>query len=132
MNITELITEIESRFHCMTGPPVAYFELPTDLYIARFTYSTIRFVTMGTDYKSIDKLCLAFLKELPAKTEDRRCLFWRKFPSFEARIYSKDLDPETGVILVSNPRKTTSIRARLVIPGVTLNHITEGSESPWV
>jgi hypothetical protein len=125
MNFQELLKEIENRFWCMNGPKLAYFEMdlnPPHL-TWRLVYKVLNIGTIGRGPEAEARVCSAVLETLPDRTPEQKqdniqpLLFWRRTPELGVQYHSDDLDPETGVLLVSNPRYITTVRMRLVIPG---------------
>lgn len=119
--LAELSDCVDRNFHCMGGPPRAYFELPlgsvndgnTPIY--RFVYQTVGFMTQvesDTDDPA-PRLIAAMVAALAAaraawgELEERPMLFWRRH--FELDI-NKDFDSNVTI---------GRLTCRLVIPGYT-------------
>lgn len=127
MNLHELIREIEERFDCHQGPPLAYFSVNNPgrfhgVPEGRYAYSTIR--ARAAEDGGEHQLCAWLLFNLVAlpKREDGRChtLIWRY--------------PQKVTLAVEIAQRLLSIHARMVIPGVDLSKLAveEGVDSPLI
>lgn len=122
---------VDSRFHCMMGPPAAYFEIPigeapethgleegkSQHPFARFVYQTLYWgckPTYGSVFEVTTALCAtmsgALERALAAfDPESKPLLFWRKTPHIEAHQEEQIL----------------TLRCRLVVPGYSFKEAVD-------
>lgn len=135
--IAALIQSVESKFHCVQGPPLAYFELHTssaqDAPIMRCLYSTIKFSARGYRPDTEPMLVQAMedeFKALLAKFATRHnfrealadglkpMLFWRRIPEIEEHGPEPEGTDANGSWVAGRPYPITSLRCRFFIEGL--------------
>lgn len=98
--VDEMKQKIGELFHCMVGPPIAYFEIPLPYEpggqrAARFRYSTLRFRVAGGKEKEealVGAMLEAFvdarvqLRPMVCDTGYKPLLFWRSQPRIDFRL----------------------------------------------
>ncbi len=122
---------LDSRFHCMMGPPAAYFELPSNPDengvhgFTRYTYQTLHWgiqadladSAFGTVALLCDTFSQCFEGALAAFDKDSKpMLFWRITPQLKA-------DPDT---------KQVTLRCRVVVPGYSFPSARSEGEGPMM
>lgn len=133
--LDEMKQKIAELFHCMVGPPAAYFEIPlcsrcaTDgetPNVERLLYSTLSF-KVGESQHARQALVGSMLevfsdayRQLRVSDRDvahKPVLFWRREPAFWV-----DSVPDS-------PRSVVALRCRVVIPGADLRQwaLAEGT-----
>lgn len=122
---------VDSRFHCMMGPPAAYFEVPigeaslnvgleegkVERPFARFVYQTLRWgckPEFGSPFEVTAALCAKMSESFDAalaafEPDAKPLLFWRRTPELSAH-------QEDQVFM---------LRCRLVVPGYSFPDATE-------
>jgi hypothetical protein len=121
--LEQLMECIGTLFHCMTGPPRAYFEIPVQMRHRddgpeypepeRLVYVTLGYLTNQPRYASVEaRLVMRMLepfinarKQLEAKgLAESALLFWRRAPKIEESLTSDRI-------------QTTRLTCRVMIPG---------------
>lgn len=127
---------VDSRFHCMMGPPHAYFEIPigeaptthgleegkASRPFARFVYQTLYWgcsPSYGSPFEVTAALCARMSETLETALaafdpESKPMLFWRKTPQLVA---------DQNLVIMT-------LRARLVIPGYHIPDCHKEGEGP--
>lgn len=133
--LDEMKQKIAELFHCMVGPPAAYFEIPLPSRAPRydgsaevelFEYSTLSFrvhesqTARSALVSSMLEVFFDAYIQLRVRERDVRCkplLFWRRDPAFWV-----DSVPDS-------PRSVVVLRCRVVIPGADLRQwaLAEGT-----
>lgn len=92
-----LVRQFDANFHCMVGPPRAYFEIPADGMgsVTRVVYQTFKIAAQRDTPEDRDQLVdvmwknyflpvvEALKKRDPERVPEDTVLFWRKLPAFE-------------------------------------------------
>lgn len=132
--LDQLKAKVGELFHCMNGPPMAYFHIPlsneegryppgSDM-VERLVYQSLRFATRdteGAEARLVHAMLEPFLDArrqlLERDKYDRALLFWR-----------------APLELAEGPRKGRVLRCRVVIPGAHIDHyeVKEGDGMRWV
>lgn len=131
--IEELTRAIGNRennmFHCMVGPPRAYFELLTGIcangwpdtqqLIARFVYVVLAWKTpVADDAEKVltQRLWRQMIRARKAfDPQDTPCLFWRRMPEYRVETTTSD---DHGNVIALQPEDRVAIASmRLVVPG---------------
>lgn len=135
--VAALIQSIESMFHCVQGPPRAYFEMriaPAQASpVMRCLYSSLKYATRGPrqdvepmlvqamhdDFKAV----LAQYASRHDAVEDiqdgiKPILFWRRIPEIEETAPEQAGVDANGSWIEGRPYYQTALRCRFFIPGV--------------
>lgn len=132
-----LIQSIDSMFHCVQGPPRAFFGLHTssgpDAPIMRCVYSTLKFAARGyrADVESmlvqaVEDEFKAMLAQFASRHNYREALqdglkpmlFWRRIPEIEEHPPELEGVDANGSWVEGRPYPVTSIRCRFFIEGL--------------
>jgi hypothetical protein len=117
--VNELTRWINERYHCMPGPPRAYFEFPIDFNTderGRALYANVYFHRVGRRDDVERELVLGLWHmfhdayvNLQGRGFDQPLLYWRRIPTIE-----ENRDIETL-------RSTTTLSCRVWVPGIDLS-----------
>lgn len=137
--VDQLTEKVGKLFHCMKGPPMAYFHIPlTDRrnegphiptgeredLVERLVYESLRFATRDTEGAEA-RLVMAMLEPF---IDARRQLFDRCKDDTALLFWRVPLEIAEG------PNKYKLLRCRVVIPGASLARyeVKEGDGMRWV
>lgn len=132
--LDELLAQVGKMFHCMQGPPMAYFHIPlthtpgrfepgTDM-VERLVYASLRYATNaaeGAETRLVHAMLEPFIDArrqlLERDKDDTALLFWRSPPKFS-----------------EGPKHSKALTCRVVIPGASLAFydVKEGDGMHWV
>ena len=135
--VEQLTQWIESKFHCMVGPPTHSFVIPfvyvDKITAAKFTYHTICFLYQKAEAerKLVEHAVFVFENILSAlsaaRLNDPPLLFWRRKPEYMFHP-AVEATPTRG-----GDKERSKLYMRLVIPGADVSHFeTKEGEMPQV
>lgn len=117
--VAELEVWIKEHFHCMDGPPMAYFDIPTPGILdgpIRLRYVTLCFTAKGRDHQRALVLEMYSALLSAALSDEQQLLFWRRHFRYEEGK------------LLGTREWLSRISCRLVIPGYTFASKPEGDQ----